>query len=157
MLLFASCVNQIDSEIDSIKEGNLPIMFTAKISPMSTRVVDNAFEVGDKVGLYATISDYSLTENRYIDNLSLSYNSENSLTPIRDIFYPEGKYNLDIYAYYPYQATAIANNKSIISVSIQENQESDTNFTLSNFSSSSNISNTFFDFFFLFFSIWAFF
>ena len=132
-MLFASCVNQIDSEIDSIKEGNLPIMFTAKISPMSTRVVDNAFEVGDKVGLYATVSDYSLTENRYIDNLSLSYNSENSLTPIRDIFYPEGKYNLDIYAYYPYQATAIANNKSIIPVAIQENQESDTNFSLSNF------------------------
>ena len=67
-----SCVNQIDSEIEPI--GNkVPITFAAKIAPVNTRVVDNAFEVGDKVGLYATIEGSSLLEERYIDNLLLSY------------------------------------------------------------------------------------
>ena len=70
MLLFASCVNQIDSEIESI-ENKVPLSFSAKITPASTRVVDNAFEVGDKVGLYATIAGSSLNVGRYIDNLLL--------------------------------------------------------------------------------------
>ena len=93
-LLLASCVNQIDSEIDSV--GNeVPITFSANITPISTRVADNAFEVGDKVGLYATIAATSLAEERYVDNLLLSYGKSKKLTPARDVFYPACGDNLD--------------------------------------------------------------
>ena len=131
-LLLASCVNQIDSEIDSI--GNkVPIKFTANITPISTRVADNAFEVGDKVGLYATIAATSLAEERYVDNLLLSYGKSKKLTPARDVFYPASGDNLDFYAYYPYRSEAMESGETTISVTVAENQSEDADFSQSDF------------------------
>ena len=113
MLLFASCVNQIDSEIESI-ENKVPISFSAKITPASTRVVDNAFEVGDKVGLYATIAGSSLDEERYIDNLLLSYGKSKKMIPARDVYYPVDGKNLVFYAYYPYSQDNNSNDMSAV-------------------------------------------
>lgn len=142
MLLFASCVNQIDSEIESI-ENKVPISFSAKITPASTRVVDNAFEVGDKVGLYATIAGSSLNVGRYIDNLLLSYGKSKKMIPARDVFYPLEGENLDFYAYYPYSSSALADGETSLHVSVAENQTEDSDFSLSDFlvAKTSNVEN----------------
>ncbi len=142
-LLFASCVNQIDSEIESI-ENKVPITFSAKITPASTRVVDNAFEVGDKVGLYATIAGSSLDEERYIDNLLLSYGKSKKMIPARDVYYPVEGENLDFYAYYPYSSSALADGETSLHVSVAENQTEDSDFSLSDFlvAKISNVENT---------------
>jgi uncharacterized protein (TIGR02145 family) len=132
MLLFASCVNQIDTEIESI-ENKVPITFSAKITPASTRVVDNAFEVGDKVGLYAAIAGSSLDEERYIDNLLLSYGKSKKMTPVRDVYYPLEGENLDFYAYYPYRSDALQNGEMSMPISVAENQTKDLDFSLSDF------------------------
>ena len=141
-MLFASCVNQIDSEIESI-ENKVPISFSAKITPASTRVVDNAFEVGDKVGLYATIAGSSLNVGRYIDNLLLSYGKSKKMIPARDVFYPLEGENLDFYAYYPYCSSALADGETSLHVSVAENQTEDSDFSLSDFlvAKTSNVEN----------------
>lgn len=141
-MLFASCVNQIDSEIESI-ENKVPISFSAKITPASTRVVDNAFEVGDKVGLYATIAGSSLDEERYIDNLLLSYGKSKKMIPARDVYYPVDGKNLDFYAYYPYSSSALADGETSLHVSVAENQTEDSDFSLSDFlvAKTSNVEN----------------
>lgn len=142
MLLFASCVNQIDLEIESI-ENKVPISFSAKITPSSTRVVDNAFEVGDKVGLYATIAGSSLNVGRYIDNLLLSYGKSKKMIPARDVYYPVDGENLDFYAYYPYSSSALADGETSLHVSVAENQTEDLDFSLSDFlvAKTSNVEN----------------
>lgn len=141
-MLFASCVNQIDSEIESI-ENKVPLSFSAKITPASTRVVDNAFEVGDKVGLYATIAGSSLDVGRYIDNLLLSYGKSKKMIPARDVFYPLEGENLDFYAYYPYSSSALADGETSLHVSVAENQTEDSDFSLSDFlvAKTSNVEN----------------
>ena len=141
-MLFASCVNQIDSEIESI-ENKVPISFSVKITPASTRVVDNAFEVGDKVGLYATIAGSSLNVGRYIDNLLLSYGKSKKMIPARDVFYPIEGENLDFYAYYPYCSSALADGETSLHVSVAENQTEDSDFSLSDFlvAKTSNVEN----------------
>lgn len=131
-MLFASCVNQIDSEIESI-ENKVPITFSAKITPASTRVVDNAFEVGDKAGLYATIAGSSLDGERYIDNLLLSYGKSKKMTPVRDVYYPVDGQNLVFYAYYPYRSDALQNGEMSMPISVAENQTKDLDFSLSDF------------------------
>ena len=141
-MLFASCVNQIDSEIESI-ENKVPITFSAKITPASTRVVDNAFEVGDKAGLYATIAGSSLDGERYIDNLLLSYGKSKKMTPVRDVYYPIDGKNLVFYAYYPYCSSALADGETSLHVSVAENQTEDSDFSLSDFlvAKTSNVEN----------------
>lgn len=127
-----SCVNQIDSEIEPI--GNkVPITFAAKIAPVNTRVVENAFEIGDKVGLYATIAGSSLDGERYIDNLLLSYGKSKRMIPDRDVYYPTSGENLDFYAYYPYRSEFLACGETTFSVSVAENQSDDAVFTQSDF------------------------
>ena len=135
-------MTQIDSEIELI-ENKVPISFSAKITPASTRVVDNAFEVGDKVGLYATIAGSSLDEERYIDNLLLSYGKSKNMIPARDVFYPLEGENLDFYAYYPYSSSALADGETSLHVSVAENQTEDSDFSLSDFlvAKTSNVEN----------------
>lgn len=138
MLLLASCVNQIDSEIEPV-ENKVPITFSAKITPASTRVVDNSFEVGDKVGLYATIAGSSLDEERYIDNLLLSYGKSKKMTPARDVFYPVDGQNLDFYAYYPYCSSGLTDGETTLLVSVAENQTEDSDFSQSDFMVANNV------------------
>lgn len=135
VLLFflVSCVNQIDTDIEPIVNGKTPISFTANISPISTRVVGDEFEVGDKVGLYATIEGSSLSEERYIDNLLLSYGKGENLKPAHDVFYPVDGGDLDFYAYYPYRSEALASGETTLSIAVAENQSKDVDFSQSDF------------------------
>lgn len=104
-LLFASCVNKIS---DEIQKSNIPISFSIKTGKKVTKVVDNAFESGDKLGIFALLSGNSLAQQRYIDNLLLNCGGGSTLIPQKEVFYPEGDVTLDFISYYPYQAEGIS-------------------------------------------------
>lgn len=133
LLFLVSCVNQIDTDSEPVVDGNVPIIFTSNISPISTRVVDDDFEIGDKVGLYAIIAGSSLSEERYIDNLVLSYGKNKQMNPTHDVFYPTDGADLDFYAYYPYRSNAMASETTSLSVSVEEDQSTDADFSKSDF------------------------
>lgn len=133
LLFLVSCVNQIDTDTEPVVDGKVPITFTANISPINTRVVGDDFEFGDKIGLYATIAGSSLAGERYIDNLLLSYGKSKKLNPAHDVFYPTDGEDLDFYAYYPYRSNAMASETTTLSVSVEEDQSDDADFSQSDF------------------------
>lgn len=129
-LLFASCVNKIS---DEIQKSNIPISFSIKTGKKVTKVVDNAFESGDKLGIFALLSGNSLAQQRYIDNLLLNCGGGSTLIPQKEVFYPEGDVTLDFISYYPYQAEGISKGASTLSVGVQGDQSKAVNYSLSNF------------------------
>ena len=53
LLCNAACINEIGTEVT---EGDIPITFKAKVkSAPTTKVTNNLFDSGDKVGLYAML------------------------------------------------------------------------------------------------------
>lgn len=130
ILLCNACVNEIESDISA---GTVPIKFTSKVSKNNTRVTDTAFEEGDKVGLYATLSSTSITSKRYIDNLWLECGDNRNFIPEKIVFYPSGDATLDFISYYPYQPTGIPSGKSIITVSVHTDQSNIKNLSSSDF------------------------
>ena len=100
VLLNVSCVNEIETEV---KEGSVPITFSVQIEKPTTKVTNNAFDMGDEIGLYAMLAGKTVSEERYIDNLLLTCGEKNTLTSKDPVFYPEGDNALDFVAYYPYQ------------------------------------------------------
>lgn len=140
-VLFSACVNQIETEI--VKESSIPINFSAGIKQaVSTRVTDAGFENGDKIGLFATLTGTSLGTERYIDNLSLEYNS--ILVPEKTVFYPEGNAALDFTAYYPYQQDGLQTGSTVLPISVQTDQSTAKNHSASDFlvATQNNISSS---------------
>lgn len=56
-LINTSCINKIG---DDIEEGTIPISFSTKISKSTTKATTSAFELGDRVGLFAMLTSTSL-------------------------------------------------------------------------------------------------
>lgn len=130
-LLFAntSCINQIESEI---KEGNIPITFSAKVKKTNTKVTGNLFDKGDQIALYAIVSGNSLNDARYLDNLLLTSDESNQLIPERDVFYPEdNSATLDFVCYYPYTAEGVPEGSSKLPFAVQTDQSLKGNLSLS--------------------------
>lgn len=130
-LLFAntSCINQIESEI---KEGNIPITFSAKVKKTNTKVTGNLFDKGDQMALYAIVSGNSLNDARYLDNLLLTSDEDNQLIPERDVFYPEdNSATLDFVCYYPYTAEGVPEGSSKLPFAVQTDQSLEGNLSLS--------------------------
>ena len=131
LLLSGSCINSID---DNIKTGNIPMTFSVKeISSSSTKVTGNAFDSKDEIGLFATFTNTGLSGERYIDNLRLTCDGNANLIPDREIFYPEGNNPLDIVAYYPFETEGIEAGSSLLPISVQSNQSTKDNFSVSDF------------------------
>ena len=131
LLLSTSCINSID---DGIKVGNIPMTFSVKeISSSSTKVTGNTFDQEDEIGLFATFTNTNLSGERYIDNLRLTCDGNVNLIPDREIFYPEGNDPLNIVAYYPFEAEGIEAGNSSLSISVQSNQSTKDNFSVSDF------------------------
>lgn len=130
LLLFSACVNEVDSELSP---GTIPINFKTKVSKPVTRVTDAAFEEGDKVGLYAMLSGTPVSGQRYIDNLWLSCGKNSKFITEKPVFYPTGDATLDFISYYPYQAAKIPEKKATINVSVQADQSTNANRSLSDF------------------------
>lgn len=138
--LFAACVNQIPDAQDD--ESRLPIAFQASITnETATRVTDNAFDKGDKVGLFANISGTGFGEDFYINNARLECVDNGSLQPEENIYYPDGGGNLDFTAYYPYNENGLQNGKTTLSVAVSADQSSPEGFSTSDFmvASESNV------------------
>ena len=133
-LFTTSCVNQLYNEDEEYEIGTTPISFTAQIKQAQTRMTDNEFEVGDKIGLYTLINGKTLKDSRYIDNMALTYGSNGTLTPSQTIFYPEGNgISVDFLAYYPYQGTGVEKGKSELPISVAADQSQAAYFMNSDF------------------------
>lgn len=128
--LSTSCVNKID---DDIQEGTIPISFSTKISKNVTKTTVSAFEKGERVGLFATVTPASLHEYRYIDNLCLECGDEAILIPQKEVFYPEGDATLDFISYYPYQEGGLPKGSSQLPISVQTDQSTSENHSVSDF------------------------
>lgn len=130
ILLNAACVNEIATEVS---KSDVPITFSVKIKETATKVSNDAFENGDKIGLYATFTGNKLSGERYIDNLLLTCNNGNTLVPEESVFYPEGDYTLDFVAYYPYTSQGVASGSTVIPIHVEPDQSQDNNFSASDF------------------------
>lgn len=134
IFLFGSCVNEIESEdFTEMTPGTVPIKFTTKVNRNNTRVTNTAFEKGDKVGLYAILPSNSITEKRYIDNLKLEYEENNTFLPEKTVFYPAGGAALNFISYHPYLPAGIEAGKSTIPMSVQTDQSTAEALSLSDF------------------------
>lgn len=131
MLWNTACVNEIGTEVT---EGNIPITFKAKVKSLPTKVTNNLFDNGDKVGLFAMLSGTGIDQERYIDNLSLTCTDNNILTPQTPVFYPEGENaSLDFIAYYPFQQNGVPTHNNLLPISVQTDQSQTGNYSASDF------------------------
>lgn len=129
-----ACVNQIEEDAETeVQEGSTPISFSIRMEKPTTKVVNNAFEKGDEMGLFATTASNSIKGKRYIDNLSLEYTEGTTLVPKRAVFYPEGDVPLNFISYHPYQADGAEAGTSILPVSVYADQSVAKNRSLSDF------------------------
>ncbi|MCD8310623.1 MAG: fimbrillin family protein [Prevotellaceae bacterium] len=130
IVCLASCVNQVGNESSGgSSPGDIPISFTSTITQAETKVTDNAFESGDKAGLFAVISPGTLDEERYIDNLCLNCGTEGMLYPEKEVFYPaETDARLDFYSYYPYRQDGMQAGSRTMDISIIDDQSDDDNY-----------------------------
>lgn len=116
-----------------MQESNIPISFSTKISKSTTKVTQNTFNIGDKIGVFAVLTDNSLNGQRYIDNLYLECGKDATLIPQKEVFYPEGDATLDFISYFPYQAEGITKGSSHLNIAVQADQHQSSDYSLSNF------------------------
>lgn len=135
-----SCVNKIN---DEIKESNIPIRFSVKTSKVSTKATQNTFDIGDRSGVFAMLTNNTLDKQRYIDNLLLECGENNILIPKKEVYYPEGDATLNFISYYPYQSEGVSKGSSLLNVSVQTDQNKAASYSLSNFMTArtENVSN----------------
>ncbi len=97
--LFAGCTK---SDVDgTYVDGKVQLKLTSSIAP--TRATDIAFEDGDLVGLYITKGEEALKTNE-----KMTAYASGAIEAASPIYYPEDGAAIDLFAYYPYAATAPA-------------------------------------------------
>ncbi|MDR0894797.1 MAG: fimbrillin family protein [Prevotellaceae bacterium] len=134
LLLTTSCVNRLESEEVNVVEGDVPITFISQVNKLAvTRVADQAFDEGDKIGLFGMISPGAVDGKRYINNVKLECTGGSMLVPEKTVYYPEGNEALDFVAYHPYQSKGITNNKSVLTVSVKADQSKQSAYSASDF------------------------
>ena len=100
-----------------------------------TRVTGNAFESGDRVGLFITQQDLPLeVSGNYVNNASLSFNGA-QWEPEKPIYWDGGTYN--IYAYYP-QIESVSSVDNL-PVSVATDQQAEGGYEKSDFLWASNL------------------
>lgn len=131
-LFNTSCMNSLDDE-DLPESGNVPIEFYVKEGKIGTRVTNNIFEKGDKVGLYATV----VTENNaavYIENVGMTYGSNNFFIPEKEVYYPEDPaVELRFVSYYPYRQEKVEAGSTMLPVSVRTDQNTAEGYSQSDF------------------------
>ena len=140
-LLLTSCVNNVNDELQT---GNILISFSTQVSKSTTKASQSTFEAGDRMGIFAMLSGTSVDGQRYIDNVRLEYGTNGTLTPQKELFYPEGDVTLDFISYYPYQDGGVATGSPRLDISVQTEQNKTENYSLSDFMTarSESIPNT---------------
>lgn len=131
-LAYTSCMNSLDDE-DLPESGSVPIEFCVKDGEIGTKVVNDKFEKGDKVGLYATITTAD-KETTYIENVGMTYGSNNYFIPEKDVYYPEDPdMALQFVCYYPYRQEAVTSGSSKLPVSVRTDQNTAEGYSQSDF------------------------
>jgi len=140
--ILASC-DRGDTSIDLKVIGDkikFEIGFAGSDNGLQTRATtDNLFnstwENGDEIGIFAIRHANGHTgtlsaSGNYIHNGKLTYNNGEWM-PETQLYYPGGGYELDFYAYYPYDATAI--NPLDIAFKVKTDQYTTAGFDKSDF------------------------
>ena len=134
LFIFNACVNRISDQNDPLDENDLQFSFRGTINSSATsRVVGNQFEAGDSVGLFALVNSAQMTDERYIDNISFHYSSNDKFITDIPTFYPDEDENLTLYSYYPFQKSGIKTGKSEMNVEVKSDQSLKDNFSNSDF------------------------
>lgn len=129
-MTFTACQNSDVDEVTGNVTGQDEIVLDM-IHPngVATRATETAFENSDKVGVYVTAADAALQlGGNEVNNELFTYNGS-VWTANRKVYWNKGKHN--VYAYYPYSETV--NDVENYSFSVQEDQSTAKNFTLSDF------------------------
>lgn len=132
IITLSSCVNNL---VDNNEETqNRVIRLKGNLIRYSdTRVYDDRFESSDQVGVFILGSGGNITDERYLDNVLYTYDSESNLKTLEDVTFPLDNSNVDIYSYYPYNANGIDANDSKLKVSINKDQSNKGNYSASDF------------------------
>lgn len=123
-LLF-SCANSDDPQAEPAK--NLPMMFDCRLG--DTRATDNAFEAGDKTGVFVVKSGENLQPAGNVINNELFTFDGSVWAPSRTVYWDEGTF--DVYAYYPHVAPV--SDTEDFSFSVAEDQSNHAGYTASDF------------------------
>lgn len=122
-LLFAGCSKEPWPIEDN--ETRQPIEFSAEY-PLQTRVADNSFEHGDKMGIsIITNSDQEILAQ----NVQFTYDSDNGSWKGLTLLYWPNNSNIDVIGYYPYSEDV--KDLSEYTFSVHKNQSSGEAFELS--------------------------
>lgn len=96
MMLLASCSSE--SEPSAIPEGKSEMAFDCRYA--TTRVMNDAFQSNDRIGVFVTEADARLQLGGNVVNNELFSFNGTSWTAGRKVYWDEGSF--DVYAYYPY-------------------------------------------------------
>ena len=138
-MAFTACQNSdVDEVTSNVPEQDEIVLDMIHPHGAATRATETAFENSDKVGVYVTAADAALQlGGNEVNNALFTYNGS-SWAASREVYWNNGKHN--VFAYYPYSETV--NDVEDYSFSVQEDQSTAKNYTLSDFlwASATNVS-----------------
>lgn len=129
--VLVGCINDIERE--QLTTSAVPVSLSVKVQHTQTRIVENAFEVNDAIGLYMLVQPAALGQNRYGDNLKYTYSVSSGFVSEKAVFYPEGNNLYDFIGYYPYDSEKIKIGESSLEIGVRIDQSSDAAFSASDF------------------------
>lgn len=133
-IISTACVNHILEEGKDVNNGDIPLKFVADIHEvMNTRVVNNSFEEGDEVGLFALAGTTTMQEERYADNLHFVRSSTGEFVSDESVYYPDDGVTLNLISYYPYQKSGVAMGESSMQVTVATTQNKPDDYSHSDF------------------------
>lgn len=136
LLALTSCQDEV-TPMEGQTDHNV-MTFDVTYPGQQTRVAGNAFESGDRVGLFLTQQGKPLeVSGNYVNNAALQFDGT-QWTPDKPIYWDGGTYN--IYAYYPLLETVPSVDELPFSVSTD--QQTDGGYEQSDFLWASNLGAT---------------
>lgn len=140
---FMAC-NREDVNVMSETDGEVEFKLGAGINAIS-RAVDAGFEIGDTLGLYLaewrndTEADTLKPVGNYEDNVRfILLDTDDNWQPEHAVYFPADGRNMDIYAYYPYQAKGISTGTQL-DLNIIPDQSTYAAYTYSDFMVAKNV------------------
>ena len=132
LLILLSCGQDSTNEIEVGKEVNdrnkKEVIINAYFynitgnGSITTRATDNAWEVGDFIGLFMKKAEIDLTQSALAKNVKLTTDGTNRFTYLQDqkVYFPFNKEKVDFISYHPY-SSALDGLYYMIDVSDQTN------------------------------------
>lgn len=129
-MTFTACQNSdVDEVVGETPEQNEIVLDMIHPHGVVTRATETAFEESDQIGVYVTAADAALQlGGNEVNNERFTFNGT-AWTSSRKVYWNAGTHN--VYAYYPY--SEVVNDVEDYSFSVQEDQSTARNYTLSDF------------------------